>query len=179
MTLTSYKAKAINRLAAPIKRCLERCDSAPPKSFRNLAAAMVTESLRKGYQGHAEIYPGRAKMAKWAGCSPRHVTRLLRELEALQIITPISGQKGGRISTRFWVEPEALIRFAMSDGGNPHPDLMSEIRDHVKAVRVDMRGDMRLDIFGDTRLDKCPPVYSKTNRWLGGDEGRDAEGRDV
>lgn len=162
MTLRSHRAEAINRMCGRVQSTLLRCsDDAPcpiTKSLRLLIPKLLKEALSKGHMGHAEIHPSNGKMAKWAGCSSRHVRRHIRALEVIGFMVPVSHQKGGKRAVRYWVEPEALIRFMMASGANPHPDLVAEIRDETRLVR----GDMRPDIRADTCPAICPPVYSNT-----------------
>ena len=163
MRLTAHKADAINRMGNRLRETLKRCDPELPDSLRLMAVHMVKEALTRAHLGHGEIYPGLAKLSKWGKCSERQARRNLRQIEAWQVAVPVCFQKGGRHSTRYWIDHEALVRSMMLMGANPHPDLVSEIRDHFEAVRADTRADTRADIWPDT----CPPVSR-----------RDIKGRD-
>jgi len=138
MIVAGYKHEAINRMGARLRATLTRCDPPIPDSLRLMAVQIVKEGILRGLQGHTEIYPGMKKFAKWGGCSERQARRNVRALENWGLLTEVSHGKGGRHSTRYWVEPENMIRAAMAMDANPHPDLIAEIRD--------MRADMRADI---------------------------------
>jgi len=143
MMVPAYKREAINRMGARLRSTLKRCEPQLPDSLRLMTAQIVKEGILRGLQGYSEIYPGMKKMASWGGCSERQAQRNVRALEAWGVITPVADQKGGKRSTRYWVEPEAIIRAAMVMEANPHPDLMAEIRDMMAAVRGDARGDIQ------------------------------------
>ena len=121
----------------PIAR-VSRCDPPMPDSLRLAAVHVVKEGLLRRMQGYTEIYPGMKKVAKWGGSSERQARRNVRLMEGWGLLTQVSAENGGKYATRFWVEPDAIIRVAMAFDANPHPDLIAEIRD--------MRADMRADI---------------------------------
>jgi hypothetical protein len=151
--LTAYKAQAINFACNRLRDTLKRCDPALSDSLRLQATQLVKECLRQGYKGQPEIHPGMAKMAKWGKCSERQAKRNMRTLEGWRVAQVVSDQRGGKRATRYWVEPEFLLRRAMVLGANPSPDLVAEIRDLIDGFRGDSRGDMR----GDTCHDTCHP----------------------
>lgn len=162
MRLTAHKADAINRMGARLRETLRRCDPDLPKSLRLITVQVTKEALTRAHLGHSEIYPGIAKMARWGKCSDRQARRHARQLEAWGVLAPVCFQKGGRHSTRYWFDHEALIRAMMLMDANPHPDLMAEIRDNFGAVRADIRADTRADIWPDT----CPPVSRRDTKPL-------------
>lgn len=138
MIVAAYKREAINRMGARLRATMRRCDPPLPDSLRLMAVQVVKEGILRGLQGYTEIHPGMKNFAKWGGCSERQARRNVRALENWGLITEVSHGKGGRNSTRYWVEPERIIRVLMIMDANPHPELIAEIRD--------MRADMRADI---------------------------------
>ena len=140
MIVPAYKREAINRMGARIAATLKRCDPPMPDSLRLTAARAIKEGFIRGLQGYPSIYPGIKKFADWGGCSERQARRNVRTMEQWGLLTAISGQKGGKVSTRFAVEPEAIIRLAMNLDANPHPDLITEIREFRADIRADTEG---------------------------------------
>lgn len=138
MTVPSYKKEAINRMGLRLASTLRRCDPQLPDSLRLTAVHVVKEGILRALQGHGEIYPGVKKLAKWGGCSERHARRNARTMEEWGLLVVVSDSKGGKRSTRYWVDPDAIIRVSMALSANPHPDLIAEIRD----LRADMRADI-------------------------------------
>lgn len=138
MMVPAYKREAINRMGARLSATLKRCDPALPDSLRLTASRAVKEGILRGLQGHPAIYPGIKKFAEWGGCSERQARRNVRTMEQWGLLTAIEGQKGGKVSTRYAVEPEAIIRLAMTMEANPHPDLIAEIREFRADIRADM-----------------------------------------
>lgn len=167
MTLTKHKADAINRMGVRLREALKRCDPRLPDSLRLMAVHTLKFGISKAYLGHSEIHPGMKKMSGWGKCSERTAQRNAKHLEDWGLITKISDEKGGRRSTRYWVEPEAVIRFLMIENANPHPDLITEIREFV----ADTRGDTR----GDTCPDTCHPGL-RSSPLLGGDKSASHQG---
>ncbi len=120
-----------------------------PAAMTGLICGLLSHWGRQRLRGQAVIHPGRQKMAQWAGCSERHVKRLLRALENdWGILEPVSCMKGGRYATRYHLDVEALAKTLIVVGVNLHPDLIKKLRAPV--VRGDMRGDMRGVTRGDT-----------------------------
>lgn len=138
MMVPAYKREAVNRMGARLRATLKRCDPPLPDSLRLMAVQSIKEGIVRGMQGYSEIYPGMKKFAQWGVCSERQARRNVRALQNWGVLAEVSHGKGGKNSTRYWVEPENLIRAAMAMQANPHPDLVAEIRD--------MRADMRADI---------------------------------
>ena len=134
----AYKIEAISRMGNRLRSTLRRCDPPLPDSLRLMAAQVVKEGILRSLQGHTEIYPGMKEMARWGGCSERQARRNVRTMEMWGLVAAISNSKGGYLTTRYWVDPEAIIRVSMILGANPHPDLIAEIRD----LRADIRADM-------------------------------------
>lgn len=142
MIVAGYKREAINRLGARLRATLTRCDPPLPKSLRLMAVHVVKEGILRRLQGHTEIHPGMKKLAAWGGCSERQARRNLRALENWGLLTAVACAKGGNSATRFWVEPEAIVRVMVTLEANPHPELVAEIRDMMGAVRADIRADI-------------------------------------
>ena len=136
--IAAYKREAINRMGARLSATLKRCDPPLPDSLRLSASRAVKEGILRGLQGHGEIYPGIKKFAEWGGCSERQARRNVRTMEQWGLLSAVSGMKGGKTSVRYWVEPEAIIRVAMSMEANPHPDLIAEIREFRADIRADI-----------------------------------------
>ena len=125
-------------MGARLRSTLKRCDPPLPNSIRLIAVKVVKEGIVWGLRGYGEIYPGMTKIAKWGSCSERQARRNVRVLEDWGLMTVVSHGKGGRKSTRYRVEPEQIIRVAMSRHANPHTELIAEIRD----LRADMWEDI-------------------------------------
>ncbi len=137
MIVTAAKIKSINQMGARLRSTLKRCDPPLPDSVRLMAVQVVKEGIIWGLRGDAEIYPGMKNLAKWGSCSERQARRNVRVLENWGLMTIMSDGKGGRKSTRYLVEPEQIIRVAMTMRANPHPELIADIRN----LRADMRAD--------------------------------------
>lgn len=169
MSVPAYKREAINRMGSRLRSTLKRCDPPIPDSLRLSAVQVVKEGILRGLQGHSEIYPGIKKFAEWGGCSERQARRNVRVMEQWGLLSPVSSSKGGKLSTRFWVEPEAIIRVAMASEANPHPDLVSEIREFRADIRADITpghkaGHMSAGIYNTTDV----PLSLRALRLVGG-----------
>lgn len=140
MMVPAYKRESVERLAARIRTTLKRCDPPLPDSLRLTAARVVREGVLRGLQGYTEIYPSMKNFAKWGECSDRQARRNVRVMEGWGLLVPVSSIKGGKLATRYWVEPEAIIRMAINSDANPHPDLIAEIRDLRADIRADIQG---------------------------------------
>lgn len=84
-------------------------------------------------------------MAQMGKCSERQAKRNRAQLEAWEVLHPMTDQKGGRRATRFRVNLIALKRALVATGCNPSPELFEKIDAVNMALRGDMRGDMRGD----------------------------------
>ncbi|WP_135507502.1 hypothetical protein [Roseovarius aestuariivivens] len=138
MGLPGYKRKAINTMGAGLRTTLSRCDPRLAKSFRLMTVQIIKEGIVRGLQGHAAIYPGMNKLAKWGNCSKRQARRNMATLENWGVVTPLDEKKGGQFSTRYQVEPEALIKAMIIMGANPHPNLIAAIRDFKAEFKADI-----------------------------------------
>ena len=138
--VAAYKREAIHRMGGRLRTTLGRCDPPLPDSLRLMAVQVVKEGILRGLMGHTEIHPGIKKLAKWGQCSERQARRNVRALEAWRVMQPVSNAKGGKLATRYWIEPEEIIRAAMCMGANPHPELIAEIRDFRADIRADIQG---------------------------------------
>lgn len=142
MMVPAYKQEAVHRMGNRLRSTLKRCDPDLPDSLRLMTVQVVKEGILRGLMGQTEIHPGIKKLAAWGSCSERQAQRNVRALECWGVLAPVAYLKGGRRATRYWVDPEALIRAMMVMGANPHPDLIAEIRDFMGDVRGDRNGDI-------------------------------------
>lgn len=175
MIVAGYKREAINRMAARLRSTLKRCDPPIADSLRLTAVQVVKEGILRGLQGYSEIYPGMKKISQWGGCSERQARRNVRILENWGVITPVACGKGGKYSTRYWVEPENIVRAAMLMQANPHPDLIAEIRDLRADIRADitpghMAGQMSAGSFDIDKSLRVPNTPAQTTGGVAIDE---------
>jgi hypothetical protein len=128
--------KALSAIAIDLdlRATLRRCDPPLGDSLLLMAVEIVREGMLLGYCGHAEIHPGMAKLAKWGKCSERQARRNIRELECWELAIPASFVKGGKHSTGYAIDPEAIIRIAQELGANPTVDLVTKLNVHLDAI---------------------------------------------
>ena len=89
---------------------------------------IVSHFLRQQLAGHQVIYPGMKAMAKWAGCQERQARKNFSTLQAACVSVVHAYAKGGRRSTRFSVDFEAIVRLLVIIGANPSPELIVKLR---------------------------------------------------
>lgn len=133
--LTKHRAEAINGMGSRIRDTLRRCDPALPDSLRLTITGLVKDAMRKASLGHVIFHPGMTNIAKMGGVGVRQARRNCREIQDWGVLVPIDRMGGGgRFATRYWLDCDALIQMMVALGANPHPDLISEIRDMAEAT---------------------------------------------
>ncbi len=89
---------------------------------------IVSHFLRHQLAGHRVIYPGMKEMAKWGGCQERQARKNFSILQAACVILVHDYAKGGRRSTRFSIDFDAIVRLLVTIGTDPSRELISKLR---------------------------------------------------
>ena len=134
-----------------------------------MTGGLLRHCLRKHLVGQM-AYPGIAKMAKMGKCGDRQARRNLRQLEAWNVLIPISDKKGGRRAPRYWLDLIALKRAMVLVGCNPSRELIEKIAAVSDLLRPDIRADMRPDSMSAGYSKDTPSTLTGSFRVVGGND---------
>lgn len=118
----------IDDLSSHLRNTLKRADNPLAPSCVAQLGKIVSHFLRHQLAGHRVIYPGMKAMAKWGGCQERQARKNFATLQAACVTVVHAYAKGGRRSTRFSVDFEAIVRLLVTIGANPSPELIDKLR---------------------------------------------------
>ncbi len=132
----------IDDLAKHVQSTLSRAVEPLPQSLIRQLGGLISHCLRVHMRGD-DACPGIKKMAGFGKCSERQARRNLRQIEAWLVMCPTQYIKGGRRTTRYWLDLMALKRALVCLGCNPSPALLEKIADAYRDINPDMRADIK------------------------------------
>lgn len=146
MSRKPFALAQIDDMARAVQQTLRRANDPLGESLVRMTGGLLMHCLRHHLAGNA-AHPGRARMAKMGLCCDKQAQRNIAILRNWLVMVPMSHLKGGgRRATRYRVDLQALKRVLVAIGCNPSPELF----DRIDAVSSLIRGDIRVDIRGDT-----------------------------